>query len=95
MLKFLRKDKKDTKDEYENINNIVKAHYEEFLNNGMDKTIKKAGISFPANLYNFLKVFSKYEKITVSKLVIDMLLYVLENRDRFEDFLKEKYNIKL
>jgi len=99
MINLFKKNKKDDyekKEHYQSIHNVVKAHYEDFLaSSGMDKTIKKAGISFPENLYNFLKVFSKYEQITVSKLVIDMLLYVLENRNRFEDFLKEKYGKKI
>ena len=46
-------------------------------------------------LYEFLKVFSKYEGLTVSKLVVDVLLYILEDKERFDKFLKEKYGKKL
>ena len=90
--------KKDKKEDYQSVSNVVKAHYEDFLvniNNGMNGEIKRAGVSFPENLYEFLRIFSKYENATVSKLVIDMLLYVLEDKERFNNFLKEKYNKKL
>jgi ABC-type long-subunit fatty acid transport system fused permease/ATPase subunit len=90
--------KKDKKEDYQSVSNVVKAHYEDFLaniNNGMNGEIKRAGVSFPENLYEFLRIFSKYEQITVSKLVIDMLLYVLKDRERFNEFLKEKYGKKL
>jgi hypothetical protein len=99
MFNLFKKDKKDDykeKENYQSIHNVVKAHYEDFLShNGMDKSIKRAGVSFPEKLYEFLKIFSKYEQITVSKLVIDMLLYVLEDKERFNNFLKEKYGKKL
>ena len=93
MLNFL---KKDATVKYKSVNNIVKAHYEEFLaNKGINDSIKRAGISFPMPLYEFLKVFSKYEGLTVSKLVVDVLLYILEDKERFDKFLKEKYGKKL
>ena len=90
--------KKDKKEDYQSVSNVVKAHYEDFLaniNNGMNGEIKRAGVSFPEKLHEFLKIFSKYEQITVSKLVIDILLFVLEDKERFNEFLKEKYNKKL
>ena len=90
--------KKDKKEDYQSVSNVVKAHYEDFLaniNNGMDKSIKRAGVSFPENLYEFLRIFSKYENATVSKLVVDMVLYILEDKERFNEFLKEKYGKKL
>ena len=101
MFNLFKKDKKEDKKEkeyYQSIHNVVKAHYDDFLaniNNGMDKSIKRAGVSFPENLYEFLRIFSKYEQITVSKLVIDILLFVLKDKERFNEFLKEKYGKKL
>jgi len=101
MFNLFKKDKKDDygeKEHYQSIHNVVKAHYDDFLaniNNGINGGIKRVGISFPENLYNFLKVFSKYEQITVSKLVIDILLFVLEDKERFDNFLREKYGKKL
>ena len=101
MFNLFKKDKKDDykeKENYQSIHNVVKAHYDDFLaniNNGINGEIKRAGVSFPENLYEFLKIFSKYENATVSKLVVDMLLYVLEDRERFNNFLKEKYGKKL
>ena len=101
MLNLFKKDKKEDyreKEYYQSIHNVVKAHYEDFLaniNNGMNGGVKRAGISFPENLYEFLRIFSKYENATVSKLVVDMVLCVLEDRERFNNFLKEKYGKKL
>ena len=101
MINLFKKNKKEDykeKEYYQSIHNVVKAHYEDFLaniNNGMNEGVKRAGISFPENLYEFLRIFSKYENATVSKLVVDMLLYVLEDRERFNNFLKEKYGKKL
>ena len=101
MINLFKKDKKDDykeKEYYQSIHNVVKAHYEDFLaniNNGMNGGVKRAGISFPENLHEFLRIFSKYENATVSKLVVDMLLYVLEDKERFNEFLKEKYGKKL
>ena len=93
MLNLFKKDKKEN---YQSVSNVVKAHYEDFLShNGMDKSIKRAGVSFPENLYEFLKIFSKYENATVSKLVVDMVLYILEDKERFNEFLKEKYGKEL
>ena len=101
MLNLFKKDKKEDyreKEYYQSIHNVVKAHYEDFLaniNNGMNGGVKRAGISFPENLHEFLRIFSKYENATVSKLVVDMVLCVLEDRERFNNFLKEKYGKKL
>ena len=101
MFILFKKDKKEDykeKEYYQSIHNVVKAHYDDFLaniNNGMNGGVKRAGISFPENLHEFLRIFSKYENATVSKLVVDMLLYVLEDRERFNEFLKEKYGKKL
>jgi hypothetical protein len=101
MFNLFKKDKKEDykeKEYYQSIHNVVKAHYDDFLaniNNGMNGGVKRAGISFPENLHEFLRIFSKYENATVSKLVVDMLLYVLEDRERFNEFLKEKYGKKL
>jgi hypothetical protein len=102
MINLFKKDKKEDyegKENYQSIHNVVKAHYEDFLSKdgkyGIDKSIKRAGVSFPENLYEFLRIFSKYENATVSKLVVDMLLYVLEDKERFNNFLKEKYGKKL
>ena len=101
MFNLFKKDKKEDyreKEYYQSIHNVVKAHYEDFLaniNNGMNGGVKRAGISFPENLRGFLRIFSKYENATVSKLVVDMLLYVLEDKERFNEFLKEKYGKKL
>ena len=101
MFNLFKKDKKEDykeKENYQSIHNVVKAHYDDFLaniNNGMNGGIKRAGISFPEKLHDFLYICSKYEKITVSKLVVDLLLFVLEDKERFNEFLKEKYNKKL
>ena len=101
MFNLFKKDKKEDykeKENYQSIHNVVKAHYEDFLaniNNGMNGEIKRAGVSFPEKLYEFLKIFSKYENATVSRLVVDMVLYILEDEKRFNNFLKEKYGKKL
>ena len=101
MLNLFKKDKKEDyegKEYYQSVSNVVKAHYEDFLaniNNGMNGEIKRAGVSFPEKLYEFLKIFSKYENATVSRLVVDMVLYILEDEKRFNNFLKEKYGKKL
>ena len=62
--------KKDKKEDYQSVSNVVKAHYDDFLaniNNGINGEIKRAGVSFPEKLYEFLKIFSK---LSISRLPI-------------------------
>lgn len=98
MLNFFKRDNKENfkeVEQYKSVSNITKVHYDEFINSGTSFDIKRAGISFPSNLHDFLKIFSKYEDLTVSKLVVDMVMFVLEDKDRFNEFLKSKYGKKL
>lgn len=46
------------KKDYKSISNIVKAHYEEFLNNnGINNSVKRAGVSFPEICINSQDIF--------------------------------------
>ena len=88
--------KKDKTNDYEPINGVIKAYYNIIQKNGINNNeTHRAGISFPSELYEFLKLFAKFENKSVSKIVIDMILFILEDKNRFNQFLNDKYGMKM
>jgi len=93
MLNLFKKDKIKN---FEPINEVIKSYYNIIQKNGINNNeTHRAGISFPSELYEFLKLFAKFENKSVSKIVIDMILFILEDKNRFNQFLNEKYSKKL
>ena len=88
--------KKNENRDFEPINEVIRAYYNVIQKEGINNNeTHKSGISFPADLYEFLRLFAKFENKNVSKIVVDMILFILEDKNRFNQFLNEKYGKKL
>jgi len=88
--------KKDKNEEYQPLDEVAKAYYYKLQKEGINNNkIHRAGISFPEEIYEFLKLFAKMENKNVSEIVVDMVEFILENENMFDEFLKSKYKKKL
>jgi len=88
--------KKNENKDFEPIDEVIKSYYHKLQEDGINTNeTHRAGISFPSDVYEFLKLFAKFENKSVSKIVIDMILFILEDKNRFNQFLNEKYAKKL